>query len=83
MLPERGGAIPFVEYGLCHALRAHDRAKLGRPGAQLPKFMPCPRAIRALHSSGGGGIEAAVAWLADHEADADLDTPLLVPKVSR
>lgn len=40
------------------------------------------RAARALHCSGGGGVEAAVAWLAEHEGDADLDEPLLVPKVS-
>ncbi|KAK9831953.1 hypothetical protein WJX81_002741 [Elliptochloris bilobata] len=38
------------------------------------------RAMRALHGSGAAGVEAAVAWIMDHENDADLDEPLLVPK---
>jgi len=40
------------------------------------------RAVRALHFSGASGVEAAVAWIMDHEGDADLDAPLLVPKAS-
>ena len=36
--------------------------------------------MRALHGSGAGSVEAAVAWIMDHENDADLDEPLLVPK---
>uniref|UniRef100_A0A1D2A6T0 UBA domain-containing protein n=2 Tax=Auxenochlorella protothecoides TaxID=3075 RepID=A0A1D2A6T0_AUXPR len=38
------------------------------------------RGVRALHGSGNTGVESAVAWLADHEDDADLDSPLLLPK---
>ncbi len=38
------------------------------------------RAVRALHGSGAGSVEAAVAWIMDHEGDADLDAPLLAPK---
>ena len=38
------------------------------------------RAVRALYGSGAGSVEAAVAWIMDHEGDADLDAPLLVPK---
>lgn len=39
------------------------------------------RASRGLHFSGNSSIEGAINWLAEHEADEDLDTPLLVPKV--
>ncbi len=39
------------------------------------------RATRALHFSGNSTVEGAVNWLEAHEADADLDDPLLVPKV--
>eukprot|EP00803_Ostreobium_quekettii_P006484 evm.model.scf_157.3 EVM.evm.TU.scf_157.3 scf_157:58146-63341(+) len=38
------------------------------------------RAVRALHFSEGGGVDSAVAWLAEHEEDMDLDEELLVPK---
>ncbi|GJP67466.1 hypothetical protein CLOP_g24286 [Closterium sp. NIES-67] len=37
------------------------------------------RCVRALHSSGGESIESAVAWIADHENDPDIDTLPLVP----
>ena len=39
------------------------------------------KAVRALHGS-GGGVDQAIAWLEEHEGDADLETPLLVPKSS-
>ena len=39
------------------------------------------RAVRALHGSGGGGVEAAVAWLEAHQDDEGLDEPLLLPPV--
>jgi hypothetical protein len=39
------------------------------------------RAARGLHFSGNSSIEGAINWLAEHEGDADLDEPLLVPKV--
>jgi uncharacterized UBP type Zn finger protein len=39
------------------------------------------RAARGLHFSGNISIEGAINWLAEHEGDADLDEPLLVPKV--
>lgn len=42
---------------------------------------PEARAARALHFSPGGGVEGAVAWLAEREGDEGLDEPLLVPKV--
>lgn len=38
------------------------------------------RATRALHFSGGEALEAAVNWIMEHESDADIDEPLLVPK---
>ncbi|KDD72081.1 hypothetical protein H632_c3895p0, partial [Helicosporidium sp. ATCC 50920] len=38
------------------------------------------RAIRALHFSGNASVEAAVAWLADHAEDADVDEELLIAK---
>jgi hypothetical protein len=37
------------------------------------------RAVRAVYSSGGDSADAAVAWLGDHEGDADLDEELRVP----
>ena len=40
------------------------------------------RSVRAIYSSGGESVDAAVTWLADREADADLDEPLLVPKAT-
>jgi uncharacterized UBP type Zn finger protein len=40
------------------------------------------RAIRAIYSSGGESIDAAIAWVAEHENDADLDEPLMVPKAT-
>eukprot|EP00197_Chlamydomonas_leiostraca_P003967 CAMPEP_0202869798 /NCGR_PEP_ID=MMETSP1391-20130828/13304_1 /ASSEMBLY_ACC=CAM_ASM_000867 /TAXON_ID=1034604 /ORGANISM="Chlamydomonas leiostraca, Strain SAG 11-49" /LENGTH=316 /DNA_ID=CAMNT_0049550181 /DNA_START=6 /DNA_END=956 /DNA_ORIENTATION=- len=40
------------------------------------------RAVRAVYHSGGGGAEAAVQWLMDHEGDADIDAPLLVTQAS-
>jgi len=40
------------------------------------------RAVRAVYNSGGESIDAAVAWLGDHDEDADIDTPLLVPKAT-
>lgn len=39
------------------------------------------KATRALHFSGSNTVEGAVNWLMEHEGDADLDEPLLVPKV--
>lgn len=42
--------------------------------------VPC-RATRALHFSGGDSLEGAITWLTEHEEDAGLDEPLLVPKV--
>lgn len=39
------------------------------------------KATRALHFSGNSTVEGAVNWLMEHEGDADLDEPLLVPKV--
>lgn len=42
---------------------------------------PAARATRALYHSGGENLEAAVGWLEEHQGDADLDEPLLVPKV--
>lgn len=41
------------------------------------------RATRALHFSGNSSVEGAINWLAEHEGDADLNEPLLVPKVRR
>lgn len=40
------------------------------------------RSTHALHFCGQESLEAAVTWLAQHEEDAGLDEPLLVPKVS-
>ena len=40
------------------------------------------RAVRAIYNSGGDAADAAVAWLADHEGDADLDEVLMVPKAT-
>lgn len=39
-------------------------------------------AIRAIYSSGGESVDAAVAWLTEHEDDVDMDDPLMVPKSS-
>ena len=39
------------------------------------------KAVRALHGTGTDSVEQAVNWLVDHGDDADVDTPLLVPKV--
>ncbi|GAX81762.1 hypothetical protein CEUSTIGMA_g9190.t1 [Chlamydomonas eustigma] len=41
-----------------------------------------PRATRALHFSGNSSVEGAINWLDQHEADIDLDEPLLIPKES-
>lgn len=39
------------------------------------------RSVRALHFTDNGSVEAAVAWIEQHEEDADVDEPLLiVPK---
>ena len=38
------------------------------------------RATRAIYHSGGEAADAAVAWLAEHEDEPDLDEPLLVAK---
>jgi len=38
------------------------------------------RATRALYATGTSSIEQAVNWIVEHEGDADLDLPLLVPK---
>ena len=40
------------------------------------------RAVRAIYNSGGEAVDAAIAWLADHEDDMDLDEPLMVPKAT-
>lgn len=39
------------------------------------------KAVRALHFTGTSSLEQAVAWLVEHGEDADIDTPLLIPKV--
>lgn len=39
------------------------------------------RASRALHFTGGENLEQAVNWIVEHGEDADIDEPLLVPKV--
>jgi uncharacterized UBP type Zn finger protein len=39
------------------------------------------RAKRALHGSGNSTIEGAINWITEHEADADIDEPLMVRKV--
>jgi hypothetical protein len=38
------------------------------------------RATRALYATGTDTTEVAVNWIMEHEGDADIDTPLLVPK---
>ena len=38
------------------------------------------RGTRAIHFTGTNTIEQAVNWIVEHEADADIDEPLLVPK---
>lgn len=40
------------------------------------------RSLRAIYNSGGEAVDLAVAWLADHEGDTDLDEPLMVPKAT-
>ena len=40
------------------------------------------RSTRALHFTGTDNVEQAITWIVEHEADADLDEPLLVPKVA-
>mmetsp|Transcript_9192 Transcript_9192/g.30306 ORF Transcript_9192/g.30306 Transcript_9192/m.30306 type:complete len:441 (-) Transcript_9192:83-1405(-) len=40
------------------------------------------RCRRALHATGTDSLEQAVAWLAEHAEDADIDEPLLVPKAN-
>lgn len=47
----------------------------------LAQGFAAARATRALYHSGGTSLEAAIGWLDEHQADADLDEPLLVPKV--
>lgn len=39
------------------------------------------KAIRALHFTGSGNVEQAVNWIVEHGEDADIDQPLMVPKV--
>ena len=39
------------------------------------------RAVRALHFSGNDTLEVAIAWLDEHATYADVDDPLLLPKV--
>ena len=41
---------------------------------------PEHRATRGLHFA-GGSLDGAVDWLSKHADDADIDEPLLVPKV--
>jgi ubiquitin carboxyl-terminal hydrolase 5/13 len=38
------------------------------------------RATRALYHTGTDTAEVAVNWIMEHEGDADIDAPLLVPK---
>ena len=38
------------------------------------------RAIRALYTTGTTSVEQAVNWIVEHEADADIDEPLLIKK---
>eukprot|EP00775_Hariotina_reticulata_P013661 gene13661-13783_t len=38
------------------------------------------RAARGLHFSGNSSVEGAINWLSEHDMDADIDTPLLVPQ---
>ncbi len=39
------------------------------------------KALRALHFTGNANLEQAVNWLVEHGEDADIDDPLLIPKV--
>lgn len=63
-------------------MSSHSSA--ARPSGQWLHGLKVPRkrcrAVRALHFSGAPGVEGAVAWIMEHEGDADLDDPLLVPK---
>lgn len=43
----------------------------------------CHGIRRALHATGTSSLEQAVNWLVEHGEDADIDTPLLIPKVHR
>mmetsp|Transcript_34804 Transcript_34804/g.98671 ORF Transcript_34804/g.98671 Transcript_34804/m.98671 type:complete len:412 (-) Transcript_34804:245-1480(-) len=43
---------------------------------------PENRATRAIHFTGTDNIEQAITWIVEHEADPDIDEPLLVPKGS-
>ena len=38
---------------------------------------------RALHFSGNSTVEGAINWLEGHEADVNLDEPLMVKKVQQ
>ena len=38
------------------------------------------RAVRAAHFTGTTSVEQAVNWIVEHETDADVDAPLLLPK---
>ena len=40
------------------------------------------RAVRALHATGTDNMEQAVNWIVEHTEDADVDMPLLLPKVT-
>ena len=40
------------------------------------------RAVRAVHATGTSSVEQAVNWIVEHEADADIDEPLLVKKTA-
>jgi hypothetical protein len=51
------------------------------PAAPHVQGFPAARATRALYHSGGESLEAAIGWLEEHQGDADLDEPLLVPEV--
>mmetsp|Transcript_44596 Transcript_44596/g.113972 ORF Transcript_44596/g.113972 Transcript_44596/m.113972 type:complete len:413 (-) Transcript_44596:13-1251(-) len=43
---------------------------------------PENRVTRALHFTGTENVETAITWIVEHEADADIDDPLFVPKSS-
>ena len=38
------------------------------------------KAVRAAHATGTESVEQAVNWIVEHAEDADVDTPLLLPK---
>ena len=60
---------------MCH--EEHTQCMRGR-GAAQPAVLR--RAVRALHSTGTGNVEQAIAWIEEHEQDTDADAPLLLPK---